>query len=35
LKSTTTYSNPPLAENAGKWKPIEGMEGYAEELTLQ
>ena len=33
-KTTKTYWNPLLFENKKHWKPIEGMEGYAEELTL-
>jgi len=33
-KSTITYWNPLLMENAGKWQPIAGMEHMAEELTL-
>ena len=33
-KSTVTYWNPLLASNKNKWKPIEGLEGVAEELTL-
>ena len=34
MKTTTTYWNPLVAENASRWSPIEGMEDYAEELTL-
>ena len=33
-KSTITYWNPLNADNQGKWQPIEGLEGIAEELTL-
>ena len=33
-KSTFTYWNPLLPENGGNWKPIAGLEGLAEELTL-
>ena len=33
-KSTETYWNPLLSENKLQWKPIDGMEGVAEELTL-
>jgi len=33
-KSTVKYWNPLLSENESKWKPIEGMEKFAEELTL-
>ena len=33
-KSTITYWNPLNAENQGKWQPIDGLEGIAEELTL-
>jgi quercetin dioxygenase-like cupin family protein len=33
-KSTITYWNPLLAENAARWQPIAGMDGLAEELTL-
>lgn len=33
-KSTLTYWNPLLPENAGKWSPVAGLEGVAEELTL-
>jgi hypothetical protein len=33
-KTTATYWNPLLPENRGKWRPIEGLEGSAEELTL-
>ncbi len=33
-KSTNTYWNPLLIENKNQWSPIEGMEEYAEELTL-
>jgi len=33
-KTTQTYWNPLRSENKGQWQPIEGMEGFAEELTL-
>ncbi len=33
-KTTQIYWNPLLVENKNLWSPIEGMEGYAEELTL-
>lgn len=33
-KTTIRYWNPLLAENESAWRPIEGMEGMAEELTL-
>lgn len=33
-KSTVTYWNPLLPEHRGAWRPIEGLEGVAEELTL-
>jgi len=33
-KSTITYWNPLLSENNNQWKPIDGMEEFAEELTL-
>lgn len=33
-KSTVKYWNPLLPENSKKWQPIEGMEEYADELTL-
>lgn len=33
-KSTTTYWNPLSSENHGRWAPISGLEGMAEELTL-
>jgi len=33
-KSTVKYWNPLLSENKNKWKPIDGMERFAEELTL-
>ena len=33
-KSTVTYWNPLLSENKDQWKPIDGMEEFAEELTL-
>jgi len=33
-KSITTYWNPLLSENKDQWEPIEGMEEFAEELTL-
>lgn len=33
-KSTATYWNTLAAENSGRWTPIQGLEGMAEELTL-
>ena len=33
-KSTITYWNPLSHVNDSHWQPIEGMEEYAEELTL-
>ena len=33
-KSTATYWNPLLAEAAGRWEPVPGMEGIAECVTL-
>jgi ChrR-like protein with cupin domain len=33
-KSTTTYWNPLLSKNNGRWLPVKGLEGIAEELTL-
>lgn len=33
-KITCTYWNPLSARHQGKWSPIEGLEGRAEELTL-
>ena len=33
-KSLATYSNPLAPENQGRWTPIRGLEGVAEELTL-
>ena len=33
-KSTQTYWNPLVADNNERWKPVEGLEGFAEELTL-
>jgi len=33
-KNTIQYWNPLLPENNAKWKPVEGMDGFAEELTL-
>ena len=33
-KTTTTYWNPLKAENKSEWTPIEGMEDFAEEMTL-
>jgi hypothetical protein len=33
-KSLATYWNPLAPENAGRWAPIRGLEGMAEELTL-
>ena len=34
MKTTANYWNPLLAENSGKWRPVDGLEGVAEELTL-
>jgi hypothetical protein len=33
-KSLATYWNPLAPENQGRWTPIRGLEGVAEELTL-
>ena len=33
-KSLATYWNPLVPENLGRWSPIRGLEGMAEELTL-
>lgn len=33
-KSTITYWNPLISSNYEEWKPIEGLEDMAEELTL-
>lgn len=33
-KSTSTYWNPLSPDNSGKWQPVAGLEGMAEELTL-
>ena len=33
-KSLATYWNPLVPENQGRWTPIRGLEGMAEELTL-
>ena len=33
-KSTTTYWNPLSPDQRGSWRPIEGLAGMAEELTL-
>jgi hypothetical protein len=33
-KSTVTYWNPLYSENDGRWKPIDGLEDVAEEITL-
>ena len=33
-KSTTRYWNPLAAESQGRWMPVSGLEGMAEELTL-
>jgi hypothetical protein len=33
-KSIATYWNPLAAENKGRWTPLRGLEGMAEELTL-
>lgn len=33
-KTTVTYWNPLSPESGKEWKPVEGLEGIAEELTL-
>jgi hypothetical protein len=33
-KTTVTYWNPLSSENKNRWKPVNGLEGIAEELTL-
>ena len=33
-KTTKTYWNPLLKVNANRWKPVDGMKGLAEEVTL-
>lgn len=33
-KSTNTYWNVLAAENKERWQPLEGLEGFVEELTL-
>jgi hypothetical protein len=33
-KTTTSYWNPLTMENDGRWTPVAGLEGMAEELTL-
>jgi hypothetical protein len=33
-KSTVPYWNPLSPENSAQWRPIEGLQGMAEELTL-
>lgn len=33
-KTTTPYWNPLRPENRGRWTPVKGLEGLAEELTL-
>jgi len=33
-KTTETYWNPLLSANSHRWKPIDGMEDMAEEVTL-
>lgn len=33
-KTTAEYWNPLYSENQDRWRPIEGLEGIAEELTL-
>lgn len=33
-KSTTTYLNPLSPDQAGNWRPLSGLEGKVEELTL-
>lgn len=34
MKSTITYWNTLAPENQGRWTPIKGLEGIAEEVTL-
>jgi hypothetical protein len=34
VKSTITYWNTLAPENQGRWTPIKGLEGIAEEVTL-
>lgn len=34
FKSTVTYWNTFAPENRGRWTPVKGLEGLAEELTL-
>jgi len=33
-KTTATYWNTLRSESAGRWEPVKGLEGSAEELTL-
>ena len=33
-KTTITYWNPLTHDNSIQWKPIDGLQGMAEELTL-
>ena len=33
-KSTETYWNPLFADNNQRWKPVDGMEDVADEVTL-
>jgi len=33
-KTCATYWNPLAPESQSRWKPVEGMEGMAEEITL-
>jgi len=33
-KSSSTYWNPLAPSNQQEWKPVEGLEGIAEEVTL-
>jgi quercetin dioxygenase-like cupin family protein len=33
-KTTTVYWNPLALENQGRWRPVKGLDGLAEELTL-
>ena len=33
-KTTVTYWNPLSPDNRGRWSPVKGLEGIAEELTL-
>jgi len=33
-KTTETYWNPLVSANTHRWQPVEGMEDFAEEVTL-